>query len=146
MRIPAAETAAAASETGGVRISTGAGGAWFRAAMNVLVVLIALTAAWWLLRMWEATGEPPEAGDASAAPAAEPAEAWVPPAPSVRVVTIVVGLVAAFAYYVGIPVVVDGILGGGDDGSEPIGCVTVVDDAVRPGGAPVLQVSFEACD
>ena len=113
--------------------------------MVVLVVLIALTAAWWLLRMWEATGEPDE-DDAGAAPAAEPAEPWAPPAPSTRVVAIVLGLVGAFAYYIGIPMVVDGILGGGDDGSEPIGCVTVVDDAVRPGGAPVLQVSFEDCD
>ena len=55
-------------------------------------------------------------------------------------------LVAAFAYYVGIPMVVDGILGGGGDDPEPIGCVTLVDDVVRPAGAPVLQVSFEDCD
>ena len=112
--------------------------------MVVILVLVALTAAWFLLRMWEATGEP-EGDGAGAAPAVEAAEPWTPPAPSTRVVAIVISLVAGFAYYVGIPLLFDGILGGDDD-SEPIGCVTFVDDLVRPGGDPVLQVGVEDCD
>ena len=112
--------------------------------MVVILILLALLGAFYLLRMWEATGEP-EGDDAGTAPAVEAPEPWTPPAHSTRVLAIVISLAAGFAYYVGIPLILDGILGGDDD-SEPIGCVTFVDDLVRPGGDPVLQVSVEDCD
>jgi hypothetical protein len=103
--------------------------------MVVILILLALQGAFYLLRMWEAAGEPVEEGP-------DAAQDREPPSPATRLTVIVCAIVLEFVTLVGVPLALDAV--GGDD-AEPIGCVTFVDDVVRPGGDPVLQVSFEDC-
>ena len=109
--------------------------------MIALLVVVGLAAAWVLLRMWEASGEPPDEEAVVASPADAPFE---PPDAGTRVVAIVAALFAGFVCYVGIPLVMDGLMGG-DDGPPPV-CITGLSDVTARDGTPAVQVSFGDCD